>query len=315
MSGRQETRERDAHSAEVRQVYERVLAGASVRGRYVELGSGNHAHLLEKGDGPPVVLLHGTGNTAGFFRPLLDELDGVHVLAADLPGLGLSDPIDVSRSDFREAAVAWLDDLLDALGLDSVTLLGHSGGGVRALWYALARPDRVERLVLLGVPTLPKTRCPLPLRLASTPGLGDLLSRLVPPSRKSALRLGRFMGEGETLPRHPDLVDLMVAVGRDPIADHAARTEFRTLISPFALLTPSGWRRGSRVRPDELRRVAMPTLVVWGERDPIGGPSVAQEATGLIPKARLEMLPTGHGVWLGEPARTARAVEDFVRHG
>ena len=39
-----------------------------------------------------------------------------------------------------------------------------------ALWYALAHPDRVKRLVLLGVPTLPKTRCPLPIRLVATPG-------------------------------------------------------------------------------------------------------------------------------------------------
>jgi hypothetical protein len=66
MSGRQQARKQQTHSAEVRQVYERVLAGASVRSRYVEV-AGDRVQLLEKGAGPPVVLLHGTVDSAGFF--------------------------------------------------------------------------------------------------------------------------------------------------------------------------------------------------------------------------------------------------------
>jgi pimeloyl-ACP methyl ester carboxylesterase len=112
---------------------------------------------------------------------------------------------------------------------------------------------------------------------------------------------------------HPDLVDLLVAAGRDPVTDQAAMAEFRALISPFALLSPSGFRRRSRVRPDELRQLAMPTLVIWGERDPVGGIPVARAVTELIPDARLEVLPTGHGPWLGQPLRTATTVTDFVR--
>ena len=60
--------------------------------------------------GPPVVLLHGTGNSAGFFLPLLNELEGVRAMAIDLPGVGLSDPIDLPRKRYRETAVAWLDN-------------------------------------------------------------------------------------------------------------------------------------------------------------------------------------------------------------
>jgi len=313
MSRRQQARTQPTHSVEVRQTYDRVLAGASVRRRYVEVGASGRVHLREKGAGPPVVLLHGTGTSAGFFMPLLHELGGVRALAPDLPGVGLSDPIDLPRNRYRNTAVAWLDRLLDALGLDTTTLLGHSGGGVWALWYALAHPDRVEQLVLLGVPALPKTRCPLPIRLAATPGLGELLSRLAPPTPKSVLRLASFMGEKATLPRHPDLVDLLVAVGRDPIADRAVRAEFRVLVSPFALLSPSGFRRRSRVRPDELQQVAMPTLVLWGEQEPLGSVPVAETVTELIPHARLEVLPTGHGPWLGQPVQTAATVVDFVR--
>jgi pimeloyl-ACP methyl ester carboxylesterase len=313
MSSQPQARTQQPHSAEIRQVYERLLAGSSVRSRHVEVDAGNRVHLLERGAGAPVVLLHGTGNPAGFLLPLLGQLHGVHAIAPDRPGVGLSDPIDLPADRYRETAVAWLDRLLDTLELDATTLVGHSGGGVWALWYALAHPDRVKRLVLLGVPTLPKTRCPLPIRLVGTPGLGQLLSRLVPPSPTSVLRLASSVGEKGTLAGYPDLVDLLVAAGRDPITDRAAKAEFRALISPFALLSPSGFRRRSRLRPDELRQLAMPTLVVWGERDPVGSIPVARAVTELIPDARLEVLPTGHGPWLGQPMRTAATVTEFVR--
>jgi pimeloyl-ACP methyl ester carboxylesterase len=308
MSSRPQVRTQLSHSAEIRQVYERLLTGASVRSRHVEVGAGNRVHLLEQGAGPPVVLLHGTGNPAGFLLPLLHELHGVRAIAPDRPGVGLSDPINLPAARYREAAVAWLDRLLDTLELDTTTLLGHSGGAMWAMWYALAHPDRIRRLVLLAPPAVPKTRCPLPLRLAMTPVVGQLLSRLVPPSPKSILRFAHHVaGEKETLARHPDLVDLLVAAGRDPITDHASKAELRLFVSPF------GFRRRSRLRPDELSQLAMPTLLIWGESEPLGGVSVAQAVTDLIPHARLEVLPTGHGPWLGQPTRTAATVLEFVQ--
>jgi pimeloyl-ACP methyl ester carboxylesterase len=310
MTGRPQTRTRQAHSPEIRQVYERLLARGSVRSRHVEVGAGNRVHLLEKGDGPPVVVLHGSGNPAGFLLPLLDELHGVRAIAPDRPGVGLSDPIDLPRDRYRETAVAWLDRLLDTLELDTTTLLGHSGGAMWALWYALAHPDRVERLVLLGPPVLPKTRCRLPLRLATTPVVGRLLSRLAPPSPKSILRFAHHVArEKETLARHPELIDLLVAAGRDPITDRVSKAELRVFASPF------GFRRRARVRPDELRQVAVPTLLIWGEHEPLGGVTVARAATALIPRARLAVLPTGHGPWLGRPAETTAAVVDFLELG
>jgi pimeloyl-ACP methyl ester carboxylesterase len=313
MSGRQQTRTEQAHPAEVRQVYERVLAGTSVRSRSVETPAAGRVHLLETGTGNPAVVLHGTGNSAGFLLPLLDQLHGVQATAPDLPGVGLSDPVDLPRARYREAAVAWLDGLLDTLELPSAALVGHSGGGVWALWYALAHPDRVRRLVLLGPPALPGTRCPLPLRLATTPGMGALVSRLAPPSPKAVLRLASVMGERATLTARPDLVDLLVAEARDPVADRAAKAELRALISPLALLSPSGWRRRVRLQPGELGRLAVPTLVIWGERDPLGRVPVARALTRLIPDARLEVLPTGHGPWLGRPVETATAITGFLR--
>jgi pimeloyl-ACP methyl ester carboxylesterase len=302
-----------AHSSELRQVYERVLANAPIHRRYIDVHTGGRVHLLEHGAGQPVVLLHGTTAAAGFFLPLLGELEGVRMLAPDRPGHGLSDPIGLPRDRFRDIAVAWVDGLLDALQLDNTALVGHSGGGVWALWYALAHPDRVTRLVLIAPPAMPNTRCPLPIRVMATPGLGELMSRIAPPTPRSVLRFARFMGEQATIAAHPDLIDLFVAAGRDPVADRTGRAEIHTLASPFALLTPSGFRRRSRVRPDELRGVKMPTLLVWGEHDPLGTARDAQAVADLIPHGRLKVLPGGHAPWLGHAAETAATVADFMR--
>jgi pimeloyl-ACP methyl ester carboxylesterase len=104
-----------------------------------------------------------------------------------------------------------------------------------------------------------------------------------------------------------------VVEGRDPAAVAAFRAEVRVLVSPFSLISLSGFRRRASLRPDELRRVARPTLLLWGDREPLGSVSVARGVTDLIPSARLEVLPTGHVPWLGQPAQTAALIADFVR--
>ena len=104
MRSQMQARGGQAHSVEVRQVYERLLACTSVQRRFVEVSDGARAHLLETGDGEPVVVLHGSGNSAGFLLPLLKELRGVHAMVPDRPGMGLSDPIDLPRDRYRQVA-------------------------------------------------------------------------------------------------------------------------------------------------------------------------------------------------------------------
>jgi pimeloyl-ACP methyl ester carboxylesterase len=94
---------------------------------------------------------------------------------------------------------------------------------------------------------------------------------------------------------------------RQRVVAHVNLRELRAAISPF------GFRRALRVQPDELRNVATPTLVVWGDHDPVGSVDVAEAIQDLIPDARLEVLPAGHGPWLGDPARAAELVSGFVR--
>lgn len=297
-----------ARSDEVLDVHRRMIGASAADGRLIEARGGRRVHVIEAGEGAPVVFLHGSGTSSLSALSLVEHLEGVRFIAVDRPGYGLSDPVDAPRERFREAAVEFLDETVDALGLESFALAGGSMGGTWALWYALARPERVRRLALLGsAPLLPGTRAPLPLRVMAAPVVGDLLPRLAKPSAKMVVRMMSSMGEGETIVRHLDLIDAIVAAGRDPIASATDLAELR------AILTPLGFRRSLRVQPAELQHLTVPTLLIWGDHDPVGAVDVAHAVANLITDAQLDVVAAGHAVWLGDPKRISGILCAFVR--
>ncbi len=295
------------HTHAIEEVYHRMLRAAGVQGRFVPRPSGRLVHVVEAGDGPPVLHLHGTNTSSLSHLMLPGRMPGTRSYLVDRPGCGLSDPDSFGPGHFREYAVGFVGDVLDALGLDTPLLVGASGGGIWATWYALAYPERVRGLVMLGsVPTLPGGRAPLPLRLAATPGVGHLMVRAVKPGRRMMLRMMASMGEVETVVRHPDLLDSLVAGARDPVATQANLAELRALISR------RGIRTSMRLTREDLRRLAVPTLMIWGDRDPVVPLAQARAAAAEIPDARLEVLPAGHVPQLGHPDRVAALLEEFA---
>jgi pimeloyl-ACP methyl ester carboxylesterase len=275
--------------------------------RHIEVRSGRRVHVIEAGEGPPVVFLHGSSTSSLSLLPVLERLEGVRAIAVDRPGFGLSEPVRVPRERFRDAAVEFLDEVLDGLGLQTSGFVGNSMGGTWALWYALARPERVRRLVLLGsAPLLPGTRPPLPLRVTAAPLAGDLLPHIVKPNRKLLVRLMASMGEEDTIVRYPELIESLVAAARDPIASAANLAELRAVISPI------GFRPSARMDADELRRLSVPTLLIWGDHDPVGSADVARVTARLIPRAQLELLPAGHVPYLGHPQRVSELLSTFI---
>jgi pimeloyl-ACP methyl ester carboxylesterase len=112
---------------------------------------------------------------------------------------------------------------------------------------------------------------------------------------------------GGPVPANPDLIEALVAAGRDPAASTVNLAELRAGISPL------GFRRSLLVHPDELRRLTVPVFVLWGDHDPLGGVEVAQATAPLVPEARLEVLPAGRVPYLGNPERVSELVSTFVR--
>ena len=114
-------------------------------------------------------------------------------------------------------------------------------------------------------------------------------------NRKMLLRFMSSMGEGDTIVRYPDLLESLLAAGNDPDVSPVNLAELRAAISAF------GFRRSVRMHPDELRRLTVPTLLIWGDHDPVGSVEAAEAMAGLIPEAQLEVLPGGHVPYLGNP--------------
>lgn len=294
------------HTPAIEEVYLRMLRAAGAQGRLVPRRSGRLVHVVTAGDGPPMVHLHGTNTSSLSHLMLPGRITGIRTYLVDRPGCGLSDPDSFRPGHLREFAVGFVGDVLDALDIDSPFLVGASGGGVWATWYALAHPERVRGLVMLGsVPTLPGGRAPLPLRLAATP-VGDLMVRAVKPSRRMMLKMMASVAEAETIVRHPDLLDSLVAGARDPVATQANLAELRALISP------RGIRPRMQLSRADLRRLAVPTLMIWGDRDPVVPLAQARAVAAEIPHSRLEVLRAGHVPQLGHPDRVASLLEEFA---
>ena len=290
------------------EVYQRMLRASGTHGRFVTLDTGRQVHVVEAGEGAPVVHLNGNNTSALSHLMLLKYTTAVRSYLVDRPGMGLSDPGRFPRGRFRDFAVGFVDEVLDALELEDAVLVGASGGGIYATWYAIEHPQRVRGLVMLGsTPTLPGGHVPLPVRLMATPVLAELMSRAIRPGRRMLLNIMASVGEADTITRHPDLLDSLVAGARDPVAVAANRAELRALISPF------GFRRATRIRPEDLRQLSVPTLMIWGDHDPVVPIKAARAAVQLIPGARLEVLPAGHVPQLGHPEQVAELLTAFVR--
>ena len=262
--------------------------------------------VLETGAGEPVVLVHGSGMSAPTWGRMLAELQDRRVHAVDLPGFGLSDPHDYSGRPLREHAVAQLTSLLDALELDRPVIAGTSLGAMWALCFALARPERVRRVVALGIPavSLPGMKGDPYFRAMTTPGLRAIVRRVPPPRNASATRkaMARVLGPraiGNVSEAYFDVVrETMRMPGwREAMTSHLnlAMRSGRPLAENF-------------IADDELRGLATRVHFVMGDEDPYGPPSVAERAASLMPAATVTTIPGRHAPFLDDPALCAEVI-------
>src|SRR5690606_7381250 len=202
-----------------------------------------------------VVLLHGMAAVTAAAVPLIPAFGGRRVIAPDWPGHGLSDAAAIARTGIRDAPLPWLDAVLDDAGLERAHLVGHSMGAQFGLYYALARPERVASLTVLGAPgvALPGTTAPFGMRMLAMPGFAAALTRPVSRERyerNSAMTLGPGAVGG--WPR--ELVD---------VGWYASlRPEFRaTLPHYYRALT----RRELALTAEELARLQPPAFALRSE--------------------------------------------------
>jgi pimeloyl-ACP methyl ester carboxylesterase len=284
---------------------------AEVEERVLDLErTGLRVRVLSHGSGAPLLLLHGVSLMAATWAPLFAELQGCRLLAVDLPGHGLSDPVRYRRGGVREHAGSLIDDVLDALELDEVPVVGHSLGGMFALWHAAAGSERISEAIVVGVPAvaLPGVRVRMPLSLLTVRGLGAavLRSPSPPPVYRRMLAQGLGAKEVELAP-DPLIEALRLSARR---AENA-----RTVASLMRAID-----RFRRPRPEsvltskELAAIRVPTTFILGSDDPYLSPRDARPSIARIPNATLHEMPAGHGPWLVDPGRVAGLIAAHPIH-
>ena len=241
------------------------------------------------------MLIHGFGAAIDWWDEIAPALAADHrVIRMDLIGHGGTEAPASGYAIEHQAAL--VKAVLDHLGVDRVTVIGHSMGGEVATALAEADPSRIERLVLIDSPPGVEATFNLLTRLAFTPIIGELLSRFETESviRKS---LAQGFAPGFAVPEQfvADFKQLTYTAFRSA---HDASVAFRT----------------ERQTPDRLKALdpVPPLLVIFGSRDALI-PAASAKLFEAVPGARVEVVEgAGHSPMVEAPEKTLALITDFL---
>ena len=265
-----------------------MLAPAKLEdGQIVRIGSQQVRYVRRTAPGAapgdlPIVILHGWGAHIEAVGPILAALAGApDLIALDLPGFGESEPPPEAWD--VDAYANFMIAFLDELGVPRAHLVGHSHGGRVSIAIAADRPERVGRLLLVDSAGLRPKRGWRYRRRVAVAKLGRLAARLGgAPGRRLQERLRARVASRDYLE-----------------ASEAMRGTFRAVIAADL--------------SDRLRRIAAPTLLVWGDRDEDTPLWMANRMEELIPDAGLVVLEgAGHYSYADSPGQFGAVARRFL---
>lgn len=264
---------------------------------------GKPANVIDLGDGPPLVFVHGL---SGSWQNWLEQLPVFarehRVIAMDLPGFGESplpsQPISIANYG------RWLDALFAALGIEGAAVVGNSMGGFIAAETAIAFPHRVERLVLVSAAglTIEHQRDDRILRALE---VTENVSQIV---------MQHLMARSDALIKRPRSRRAMLSiVAKDAAKLHPAlaREQIRGTGKPGFVAALDALT--SYPIRDRLGDISCPTLIVWGKDDFLVPVRDAYEFAELIPDSELIVWEdTGHVSMLERPEEFNAALTEFL---
>jgi pimeloyl-ACP methyl ester carboxylesterase len=267
---------------------------------------GHRRAFVKEGKGPALLLLHGLGCDHTTWLPVIRTLSRrFTVIAPDMLGHGLSDK---PRGDYSVGGYAnGMRDLLTVLGIDRVTVVGHSLGGGVAMQFAYQFPERTERLILVAPGGMGPDVTPA-IRAITLPGFHTAMGLVTLPGVRhlTTTWLRTLAHSGIHAVRDLDEVATIV----DSFKDSKARSAIRQVVSAVV-----DWRGQVVTMADRAYlTAAMPICVIWGDKDRVIPVKHAQLASEMAPGAVVEIIHNaGHFPHKDHPQRFVKFVTDFVR--
>lgn len=258
----------------------------------IELSTGIRLPYVEQGGpaGIPLILLHGSTDSWHSFEPLLPHLPAsLHVFALTQRGHGdATQPIVGYRTrDFASDLAAFVD----AMGLDSVVLVGHSMGSTNALRFALDHPDRTRALVLVGAFATYRHNA------AVVEFWESAVSQLTDPIDPDFVREFQASTLAQSVPE----------AFFDTTVQESLKVPARVWQAMFQGLLEDDFA-------DDLGKINIPTLIVWGAQDTFCRQGDQEVLLAKLSPSRLVVYErAGHAVHWEEPARVAEDMAIFVR--
>lgn len=257
-----------------------ALQGMSFRQNFIDAG-GVKTRVLEAGDGPALIFLHGTGGHAeAYSRNIEAHAEHFHVYAIDMIGHGYSDMPEVDYGP--QTYIDFLRDFVDAIGVKKVFLSGESLGAQVSAWFAIQHPDRVEKIVMNTGMLLP----PDDLGRQDFIEFRELTKKATGLPSRDAIRqrLRWLVHEDHSIT--DELVEARLAIYKQP-----GRAETVNKIGQASLATlvdenvAKQWTHSGL-----LAQIECPVLVLWTRYNPGQRVPIAEEGVRHIPNAELVIL-------------------------
>ena len=267
---------------------------------------GHRRAFVKEGHGPALLLLHGLGCDHTTWLPVIQALSRRYtVIAPDLLGHGLSDK---PRADYSVGGYAnGMRDLLTVLGIDKVTVVGHSLGGGVAMQFAYQFPERTERMILVA-PGGMGPEVTRAIRAITLPGFNSVMGVVTLPGLRhlTTAYLRALCATGLAATRDLDEVADII----DSFRDVKARTAIRHVVSAVV-----DWRGQIVTMADRAYlTAAMPMCVIWGTEDHVIPVRHAGHAAEMAPGCTVEVIANaGHFPHKDHPQRFVKIVNDFIR--
>jgi pimeloyl-ACP methyl ester carboxylesterase len=260
-------------------------------------------HYRDEGQGPVLVLLHGVASSLHTWDGWAEELkDNYRIIRVDLPAHGLTGPDPALDRYNINYMVDKLDKFLNKLGVSRFSLAGNSLGGYISWNYALYRPDRVEKLILLDAAGYPQDM-PFIMNFAALPVIGEM-SQIMMPRYIVSMNIHAAYGDDDKV--SSELVKRYHDLTLRPGNRKGLVNVFRTM-------------KEQSQNPDLGARVGQintPTLLLWGEEDQWVPLSVMEQFRRDLPNVSVITYEgVGHMPMEEIPVQSARDARSFLQTG